>query len=71
LEAGQCLLSGTENTVGVVSKKASFTWNETKHTYRWETEDGKDFLSISFELEDGQEWYWSCSMSENVINGLW
>lgn len=56
---------------GVVSKKASFTWNETKHTYRWETEDGKDFLSISFELEDGQEWYWSCSMSENVINGLW
>ncbi len=50
---------------------ASFTWNETKHTYRWETEDGKDFLSISFELEDGQEWYWSCSMSENVINGLW
>ena len=70
-EAGQCLLSGTENTVGVVSKKANFTWNETKHTYRWETEDGKDFLSISFELEDGQEWYWSCSMSENVINGLW
>ena len=56
---------------GVASKKASFTWNETKHTYRWETEDGKDFLSISFELEDGQEWYWSCSMSENVINGLW
>lgn len=56
---------------GVVWKKASFTWNETKHTYRWETEDGKDFLSISFVLEDGEEWYDSCSMSENVINGLW
>lgn len=56
---------------GIVSKKASFTWNDTKHTYRWETEDGKDFLSISFVLEDGEEWYDSCSMSENVINGLW
>lgn len=56
---------------GVVWKKASFTWNETKHTYRWETEDGKDYLSISFVLEDGEEWYDSCSMSENVINGLW
>ena len=39
---------------GIVSKKASFTWNDTKHTYRWETEDGKDFLSISFVLEDGE-----------------
>ena len=33
--------------------------------------DGVDYLSISFCLEDGQEWYFSCNMSENVINGLW
>lgn len=56
---------------GVVRKTASFTWNETKHTYRWETEDGSEYLSISFELEDGEEWYLSCSMSDKVINGLW
>lgn len=56
---------------GVVWKKSSTSWDETKHTYRWETEDGSDYFNISFELEDGDEWYWSCNMSENVINGLW
>ena len=56
---------------GVVWKKASFSWDETKHTYRWQTADGVDYLNISFYLEDGQEWYFSCNMSENVINGLW
>lgn len=56
---------------GTVWKKASFSWNETKHTYRWETEDGKDYFNISFVLEDGEEWYDSCNMSDNVINGLW
>ena len=56
---------------GIVRKNASYAWNETKHTYRWQTEDGVDYLSISFELEDGEEWYCSCSMSDNVINGLW
>ena len=56
---------------GVVRNTGSVSWNETKHTYRWATEDGSDYLSISFELEDGDEWYWSCSMSDNVINGLW
>ena len=56
---------------GVVRKKASYSWNETKHTYRWETEDGKDYFNISFALEGEDEWYDSCSMSENVINGLW
>lgn len=56
---------------GVVWKKASYSWNETKHTYRWETEDGKDYFNISFALEGDDEWYDSCSMSEKVINGLW
>lgn len=56
---------------GVVRKTASYTWNETKHTYRWETEDGKDYFQISFGLEGDEEWYESCNMSENVINGLW
>ena len=37
----------------------------------WKTADGVDYLNISFCLEDGQEWYFSCNMSENVINGLW
>ena len=56
---------------GAVWKKRDTSWNETKHTYHWQTEDGSDYLNISFELEDGDEWYWSCNMSNNVINGLW
>ena len=56
---------------GAVWKKRDTSWNETKHTYHWQTEDGSDYLNISFELEDGDEWYWSCNMSEKVINGLW
>ena len=56
---------------GIVRQNASFSWNETKHTYRWATEDGSEFLSISFVLEDGEEWYDSCSFSENVKNNLW
>lgn len=56
---------------GTVWKKASFSWNENKHTYRWVTEDGKDYFNISFTLEGDEEWYESCNMSENVINGLW
>ena len=56
---------------GTVWKKASYSWNETKHTYRWVTEDGTDYFKISFELEGDDEWYHSCSMSDNVINGLW
>ena len=56
---------------GAVWKKSSTSWDENKHTYRWETADGKDYFNISFYLEDGQEWYFSCNMSENVINGLW
>ena len=55
---------------GVVFK-TPYAWNDTTHTYRWETEDGGDYFNISFELEDGEEWYSSCNMSENVINGLW
>lgn len=55
---------------GVVWKKGT-SWDETKHTYRWETEDGSDYINISFQLEDGDEWYWSCNMSANVMNGLW
>lgn len=55
---------------GVVFKNP-YAWNETKHTYRWETEDGKDYFNISFTLEGDEEWYDSCNMSENVINGLW
>lgn len=55
---------------GVVFK-TPYAWNDTTHTYRWETEDGKDYFNISFELEDDDEWYSSCNMSENVINGLW
>ena len=55
---------------GVVFK-TPYAWNETVHTYRWETEDGKDYFNISFEMKDGEEWYHSCNMSENVINGLW
>lgn len=54
---------------GVVWKKGT-SWDETKHTYRWETEDGSDYINISFQLEDGDEWYWSCNMSANVMNGL-
>ena len=56
---------------GVVRQTASYTWNESKHTYRWVTEDGKDHLNISFTVEGDDEWYESCNMSENVINGLW
>ena len=56
---------------GVVWKKRDTSWNETKHTYHWQTEDGADYLNISFELEGDDEWYWSCNMSEKVINGLW
>lgn len=56
---------------GVVRKAASFSWNETKHTYRWETADGADYFNISFELEDGEEWYYSCNFSDNVKNNLW
>ena len=56
---------------GVVWKKASYTWNETKHTYRWVTEDGVDYFSISFEIEGDDEWYLSCNFSDNVKNNLW
>lgn len=56
---------------GMVWNTGSVAWNETKHTYRWQTEDGVDYLNISFELEGDDEWYWSCNMSEKVINGLW
>ena len=56
---------------GVVWKKTDISWNETKHTYRWETADGADYFNISFELEDGEEWYFSCNFSENVKNNLW
>ena len=56
---------------GTVRKKASFSWNETKHTYRWVTEDGKDYFNISFALEGDEEWYDSCSFSDNVKNNLW
>lgn len=56
---------------GVVRQTASYTWNESKHTYRWVTEDGKDYFNISFTVEGDEEWYESCNMSENVINGLW
>lgn len=31
---------------GVVWKKSSTSWDETKHTYRWETEDGSDYFNI-------------------------
>ena len=55
---------------GVVFK-TPYAWNETTHTYRWETADGSDYFNISFQMEDGEEWYSSCNMSENVINGLW
>ena len=56
---------------GVVWKKSSTSWDETKHTYRWVTEDGSDYFNISFGVEGDDEWYWSCNMSERVINGLW
>lgn len=56
---------------GVCWKATSISWNETKHTYRWETADGEDFFNISFGLEGGDEWYFSCTFSENVKNGLW
>lgn len=56
---------------GIAWKKASVSWNETKHTYRWVTEDGSEYFNISFELEGGEEWYNSCNFSENVKNNLW
>lgn len=40
---------------GTVWKKTSAAWNETKHTYRWKTEDGSEYFNISFELADGEE----------------
>lgn len=56
---------------GVIWQKGSVSWNETKHTYRWVTEDGAEYFNISFELEDGEEWYFSCNFSDNVKDGLW
>lgn len=56
---------------GVVWKKSNISWNDTKHTYRWVTADGADYFNISFSLENGEEWYFSCNFSDNVKNNLW
>lgn len=56
---------------GTVWKRSDISWNETKHTYRWVTEDGSDYFNISLELEDGEEWYYSCNFSDNVKGDLW
>lgn len=45
------------------------TWSDTRHSYKWESADG-DFLYITFTIEDGNEWYISCTFSSSVSDGI-
>ena len=53
---------------GIPWKDSDATWSDGKHSYKWENSDG-DFLYISFELSDGDEYYASCTFSRNVEEG--
>ena len=53
---------------GIPWKDSDATWSDGKHSYKWENSDG-DFLYISFELSDGDEYYASCTFSRNVKEG--
>ena len=42
-------------------------WKEDHHGYKWRTEDGKEFLHVSFSVkDDGSEIYSSCTYSDAV-----
>ena len=53
---------------GIPWKDSDATWSDGKHSYKWENSDG-DFLYISFEINDGDEYYVSCTFSRNVTEG--
>ena len=60
------MLGGSD---GIVWKYNENTWSDKIHSYTWENQDG-DFIYISFEVEDGEEWYSSCTYSSSVKAGV-
>lgn len=54
---------------GIPWQETDNTWNDKVHSYKWEDGNG-EFLYITFEIEGNEEWYFSCTYSTNVKNGL-
>ena len=50
---------------GIVWQDTEYQWGSRFHSYKWENGEG-DFLYITFELGDGEEWYSSCTYSSSV-----
>ena len=51
---------------GIPWQDSENTWNDTKHSYKWSNGNGS-FLYISFKIDEGEEWYCSCTYSSDVM----
>lgn len=51
---------------GIPWQDSESTWNDTKHSYKWSNGNGS-FLYISFKIDEGEEWYCSCTYSSDVM----
>lgn len=51
---------------GIPWKEQDGAWTDEKHSYKWENGEGS-FLYITFYMMDGNETYFSCTYSRDVI----